>query len=133
AIVIVRANTADIADAWIAFPTTKNASSSTLPESPQVGEEEDLEDRPDQHRRDVHRRPDPVEQAPVGEHAADEEDAQKRARTARRSHVSESVTCRRAAVSKGPRQTGPPARQGRARPVATPMSGPGAPPRLAPG
>ena len=30
AIVIVPAKTADIADAWIAFPTTKNVSSSTL-------------------------------------------------------------------------------------------------------
>jgi hypothetical protein len=30
AIVIVPAKTADIADAWIALPTTKNASSSTL-------------------------------------------------------------------------------------------------------
>ena len=66
---------------------------------PELREEDQLEERASEHRRDVHRRADPVEQPAVGDHAADEERAQPAV------HVSESVARARAARSKMPNVT----------------------------
>src|SRR5204862_7072196 len=61
--------------------------------APDVREEEDLEKRRDQHRRDVDPRREPVEERAEAGQAADEEDA------GRDGHVSESEPLTRAARS----------------------------------
>ena len=60
----------------------------------EVGEEEDLEERAAEHRRHVHDRADPVEERPIGDAPADEEDAEGGG------HVSDRVACIRARRSK---------------------------------
>src|SRR5581483_8979518 len=87
--------------------------------------EEDLEERPDQHRRDVDGRTDPVEERAVGEQPADEED------TEERRHVSERVAVFRAATSKYRRKQAPSARYAAPSASATTTSGHGVPPRAA--
>ena len=76
-----------------AFPMTKNSSELQLREAPDIGEEEDLEHRAAEHRRDVDRPVDPVEERAVRQVAADEEDAD-------RVHASERVARSRASRSK---------------------------------
>ena len=85
--------TALIAQTWIAVPDDEERVRLGGREPAQVREEQDLEERPGQHRRDVLRRRHPVEERAVRDQPADREDAE-------RAHTSESVARSRARFSK---------------------------------